>query len=355
MMNMVTARLRYAQFFIICLLGISLYTMTQSMSGGILEFENNFWGRKPLISYFTNFRLALGDRAFQDVFVSRGGWLSIPEHLNSYQRFGQTSPEALKKIQQKIQKLYQKLRAENITLILVIAPNKTTIYPDKLPSGQIINKQSKLDALKNYLNKYGPPVLVDLRPALKQGRKKHDVYYRTNTHWNAYGSFIAYTEIMKKISKMYPQLAPKSINDFELSTGRPILHDISAKIGATSLLEPMISLELKEKTNTQWLTLNDDGTGVPLRIAITPNQNSPTLLMYMDSFGNEMKYFIAPHFSTATFILNHSKYPDLNSMEMIRAIKPNIVIMEFVERFFDNGSETNVMDTLYNELLSEEK
>jgi hypothetical protein len=47
-MNLATVRLRYTQLFIICLLGISLYTMTQSLAGGISQFENNLWAENSL-------------------------------------------------------------------------------------------------------------------------------------------------------------------------------------------------------------------------------------------------------------------------------------------------------------------
>jgi hypothetical protein len=332
-------------------LGVSLYTTTQSLAGGTAQFESNLWGRQFLITSFTKLRLTLGDRVFSQALVCKDGWLEYTKqkNLDSYQNIIAYPPKALKNTQQKLQEFYEELHKRNITLILVIPPNKATIYPDKLPNEiQKINAQSKLDAFAAYLQQHGPPVLVDLRPALLNGRKERDVYYKTDTHWNLYGIFIGYTEIMKELSKTYPQLAPKSMKDFKITSGQSYLHDIPRIIGATNLLEPVIGLSPREKGNDlRWVTLNDDKT-VPLQISTTPKENLPTLLMYVDSFGIQMKDLVAPHFRKATFISIISQYPDALSLKTIDIIKPDIVIVEVVERYFN----VQILDTFLKQILS---
>ncbi len=329
-MNITTIRLRYSRILVIGFLAVFLYTMTQSLSGGIPQFEKHLWGRKFLVSSFTEIRLKLGDRVFLQALVGKDGWLDYTgkKNLDGYQNVIKTPPGAWKKTQQKLQRLYEELQKRNITFILVIPPNKATIYPDKLPDEiRKINPQSKLDTFADYLQQHGPPILVDLRPALQEGRKKQDVYYQTNTHWNRYGAFIGYTEVMKELSKTYPQLTPKSIDDFVISTRQPVAHDIARIIGATNLLESGMIFIPKEQDNT-------------------PKENLPTLLMYMDSFGTGMKDFISPHFRKTTFIaltLN----PNLLSLKRIDTTKPNIVILEIVERSFN----TQNLDRIISQFL----
>ncbi|MGC1377653.1 MAG: hypothetical protein WA821_15570, partial [Anaerolineales bacterium] len=333
-MNSATLRLRYTQFFALCLLGFSLYITTQSLAGGISQFESHLWGRPLLITSFTNLRLTLGDRVFPQAVVGKDGWLEYGKELDTYQNADKPSLNALKTTQQKLQELYEELRKRNITLILVIPPNKATIYPDKLPDGiQPPNPKSKLAAFTTYIQQHGPPVLVDLRPALLDGRKQQDIYYKTDTHWNAYGAFIGYTEIMRALSKTYPQLAPKSLKDFKIITSQPYAHDIPQIMGATTLLEPKAIFDPKEN-DLSWVTLNDDNP-VPLQVSTTSKKDLPALLMYVDSYGDGMKDFIAPHFSKATFILTSTEYPDALSLKTIDIVKPDVVIVEVVERFFD--------------------
>jgi hypothetical protein len=321
--------------------------MSQSLVGGISQFESNFWGREFLVASFTQLRLKLGDRVFSQALVGKDGWLelAVGRSIDGYQNAIEMSPATVANTQKKLQTLYEKLRKRNITLILVIPPDKSTIYPDKLPDEiQKLGARSNLDAFTTYLQQHGPPVLVDLRPALLNGRTKQELYYKTDTHWNSYGAFIAYTQIMNELSKTYPQLTPKSMQDFKVASGQSYAHDLSQIIGAIHLLEPTIVFSLKKNNTVNWLIFNDDR--IPLQISTTSKDNLPTLLMYMDSFGTGTQNFISPHFRKATFIKNDSKYPDAISLKTIDVIQPNVVIVEFVERFFNGQQLDNFLDKL---------
>ncbi len=349
-MSIQTIRLRYTQIFIICLLGISLYTTTQSLAGGTSQFESNLWGREFLVASFTRVRLTLGDRVFSQALVGKDGWLEFTKvrNLDGYQNVIKTTPQSMRNTQKKLQKLYEELRKRNIILIVVIPPNKATIYPDKLPDEiRKLGKKSRLDAFTIYMRQHGPPVLIDLRPALLDERKKQqEIYYKTDTHWNGYSVFIAYKEILKELSKTYSQLAPKSVEDFKIINRQSYVHDIAKIMGATHIFEPGIDFAWK-KDNATWLNLNDEKT--PFQISTVPNNNLPTLLMYKDSFGIGIQYLIAPHFRKATFIENGSKHPDALSLNTMLAIKPDVVIIEIVERLFN----VQYLDTFLDKCLSE--
>jgi alginate O-acetyltransferase complex protein AlgJ len=338
LMNLTTLRLRYSQFFIICLLGFALFTATQSLAGGVSKFQNSLWGHQALVTIFTSLRLNLGDRVYLQTLVGKDGWVFLGWDLSGYENFDKPGLNGLRRTQQRLQTLYEELQKRNITLILVIAPNKTTIYPDKLPDEiHVFSTQSRLDTFSAYLRQHGPPILVDLRPALIQGREKQDVYYKTDTHWNAYGAFIGYTQIMQELSKTYPQLAPKSIDDFEITSSKPISHDLARIMGAGCLLEPKIKFRLKKNSANPAST----APGIP----ITPKENLPKLLMYMDSFGVGLGAFIPHHFSQATLLENQSpNYWKNMSLNSIDTIKPNIVIVELVERSFNGGRLVNILN-----------
>jgi alginate O-acetyltransferase complex protein AlgJ len=350
-MNTTAISLRYSQFFILCLLGIFLYTATQSLAGGISNFATNLWGRRSLITLFTSVRLKLGDRVYLQAVVGKEGWLEFTgdRSLDGYQNVIGTRPNELKNTQRKIQKLYEELRKRNITLILVIPPDKATIYPDKFDELEKLNTQSKLDAFAAYMQKYGPHVLVDVRATLRNERKYHDVYRKTDTHWNSFGAFVSYTQIMRELAKTYPQLAPMSITDFKTTTGQPFLQDIANIMGATNLLEANTALVPKNGYRLRIIASNVNH--IPLEITTTENDILPTLLMYRDSFGGGLRKFIAPHFSKATYIVNTSKNPRAISLKTIDLIKPDIVIVEVAERLFN----VQVLDNVLNDLLAWQK
>lgn len=350
-MNIANARLRYTQIFLTSLLVISLFIMNSSMSNGISQFNTNFWYRDSLIKGFTQAKLNLGDSVFSQGLVSKKGWLEYTgdQNLDDYQNARPISPEALQLLQARINKLYNVLNKRKITLMIVIPPNKASIYPDKLPDEiQKLNPKSNLDIFVDYMKKKGPPVLLDLRPALQNGQKKQAIYYNTDTHWNAYGAFIAYTEIMKTLSKIYPTLAPKTLKDFDIQNVEPHLHDIPQLIGATNILEADVRFIPIQNNRIKWATLNHDNI-VPMQVSTVPNKSLPKLIMYMDSFGIGLKNFIAVHFQQATFIQNSTKYTGAISLKKIDEVKPNIIIIEMVERSFSNRN----LNTLLQQLLVE--
>jgi hypothetical protein len=127
---------------------------------------------------------------------------------------------------------------------------------------------------------------------------------------------------MQALSKTYPQLAPNRINDFSLTILPPRLHDLPKIMGAGNLLEPGIRLTLKEN--------NTGDASRPI------NEKVPALLMYMDSFGYGLRGFISPHFiTTTTFLVNSPRYLKEQSLQKVDIIKPNVVIIEIVERNFN--------------------
>lgn len=333
MMELITWRQRYTVFFVAFLLCISFYILSQGLKGGTAQFDENLPGRKYLIEIFTRTRLKLGDRVFNQALVGKDGWLVYTgtQNLDSFQNTPTLPPGGIENIQHNLELLYTNLQKRNITLIVVIAPNPATIYPDKLPDEiQKIGSRSELELLADEIQKKGPPVLLDLRPALQKARLKQDVYYRTNTHWNSNGVFVAYREIMRTLALTYPELAPKKMSDFDLHSDGIYPHDIPQIMGATHILEAGFTLKPKND-DLKWIIYQSNDPR-PMSVSYSAQENLPKLLMYGDSFGEPLVPLLAPHFSRATFIHNVSLSADVLSYKEIEAADPDIVVLEFVER-----------------------
>lgn len=326
-------RMRYSQIFALCILTSFLYMLGQSLPGGLANFGTNLPGRKLLIENFTRLRLKMGDRVFNQALVGKDGWLEYTggQNLDFFQNNPILSSGERRDLKKNLKILYEELRERNILLVVVIAPNKATIYPDKLPSEiQKIRERSELEMLVNQLGKEGIPVLLDLRPALQEARQRRDIYYRTDTHWNAYGALIAYQEILKSLSKSYPGLAPNNIDSFTITTNQPSVRDISALMGTNQLLETGYAIA-PIKDDLSWIRYSEGP--LAMKIATSSKDKLPKLLMYYDSFGDYLIPLLAPHFSQSTFIFNLSSYPDTLTLKQIEVTKPDIVIIEFVERY----------------------
>ena len=134
----------------------------------------------------------------------------------------QFSKQQLEKFAQSIMAIKNWLKNKGIEYIYVIAPNKHSIYFDKLPKYiSKLNKKSATDQLVNYLQQNTDVHVVDLRPVLLKEKKNNKVYFKTDTHWTLHGANAAQFEIMKEIKSLFPnQVKPIFLTDnqFWLST-----------------------------------------------------------------------------------------------------------------------------------------
>ena len=168
-------------------------------------------------------------------------------------------------------------------MLIVVAPDKASIYPDKLPEQiKSLPPQSKLDKLISYLKNNNLPVIVDLRPVLRAARQDQDVYYKTDTHWNGYGAFVAYTTIINALGSSYPELKPYKTADLELVTTGPGVHDIPRLMHANFITEPSLFFVPKE---TFVQTLHPGAYDGYNQFSSIQDSKLPTLLMFHDSFG----------------------------------------------------------------------
>lgn len=306
--------------------------MFVGLGQGYSSFEAHFYQKHQLIEAYNRLRMKIGDRVFPQVLVGENRWLEyIPDgNLNDFQNFSGSDPQILSSIQQKLITLNEQLKQRNITLVVVIAPNKATIYPEYMPGE--IKKAGEKSRLDQFLALMGNDsrIVLDLRPDLQAGRKTQHVYYRTDTHWNPYGAYIAYQQIMNSLSVTHPDLAPFALDNFILKEKPPEPLDLVRILGADFLTESLIVIKPKFRSNAeiQWLIAASSRKSVAKSWA-SDNGQDIRLLMYHDSFGLGLIPFFQHHFREATYI-----QLDLNSITLsaIDRYQPDVVIIEIVER-----------------------
>lgn len=93
---------------------------------------------------------------------------------------------------------YEWLKEKGIKYRFVVVPDKHSIYSEML---SFKNKTSRLDDLLNTINPITKEFLLDLRPALLKYKNETDrlLYFKKDTHWNNYGAYIGFSEIMKSL------------------------------------------------------------------------------------------------------------------------------------------------------------
>jgi hypothetical protein len=144
----------YHWLFVLLLIGAFLFVMLMSNGKGFKQFEANFYQSSILIENFNRLRMKLGDRVFPSVLIANDGWMeyTAEKNLDDYQNAVNFSPETLQVAAERIQACYQYARERNITFLIAVAPNKASIYPEKVPQQiQPLYSLSRLDQLNKYL------------------------------------------------------------------------------------------------------------------------------------------------------------------------------------------------------------
>ncbi len=106
-------------------------------------------------------------------------------------------------------------------MIALLIPSAMTVYPELVPAEVAVpgEGESRFDQMVKVLTEAGVTV-IDVRETF--AKHKNDslpLYYRYDSHWADYGSYLAYVELFDYISDRYPDAAPRKFSEFTWDWG----------------------------------------------------------------------------------------------------------------------------------------
>ncbi len=225
------------------------------------------------------------------------------------------------------------LKEQGIRYLFVVAPDKQSIYPEYLPAKirQRAVPQKRLDQLLEHMQVNSDVPILDLRKPLMDAKQFHPVYYRTDTHWNWQGGWIAYNQIMAVVREWFPfvDVLPRSRileSPQDYTTGdlnRVISHLLHESEVALFVANPCSVITDRPFNPFSTVTICQDA---PLRV-----------IVFHDSFFCVVTPFLSETFGTTInlwkFFPERFSYDHQWLKQLIREYKPDLVIEERVERF----------------------
>ena len=280
-------------------------------------------------------RIVFGERVFDKTLIGKERWLIFTDEgsIDDYQHVNAFSVAELKRLQRDLDALNEYLRQKGIVFLVVIPPNKNTIYPEYVPDEiPVANAPSRYDQLVEYMRQHGETKILDLRPALLEARKTRVVYLSKDTHWNDHGAHIAYQQILLALHADFPVLKPHPLSDYQQTTEAGVVLDLAENIAAPDLVTDDITLSPLYASNTTYY--QEKHAGRRLTIGTNPNTALPKIVIYHDSFFNRLINWVGDHFEKSVFIPINSP-PEIWNFSWIDSEQPDIVILEFTERYID--------------------
>ncbi|MBW2219216.1 MAG: hypothetical protein JRF40_06975 [Deltaproteobacteria bacterium] len=320
-------------------LSLSKESLEQFPSGFEAYYNDHFGFRRTHLQLHSYIKAKmLKSSPVSKVLIGKDNWLYITR-LNQIEDFqGLRKPEPIQLEAWKVhfQNKRDWLAERGIQYLYVIAPNKQTIYPEHMP--YYINKmrgKTQLDHLLGYLDGEFSDDILDLRQPLLDAKKKEQVYYRCDTHWNLKGSYIAYKNILARISTWFPNektLAPAPVNETTKISKRLDLANMLGLPESYRETAPLVTLKEECSTVQEDIDLPQIGrieNAMPF--ARECSKAKLRAVVFRDSFFASVVPYFSENFKQVVYVWH--PYDQGTMEQLVGQIKPDIVIEQAGEGF----------------------
>ena len=325
--------------------GKSMAGIQQSAVATENYFNDHFGFRKRLIRWCLQWKARMySDQSCYKVVVGQHGWLypgelQMVEHFLGIAKFTESQLQSWQKL---FEKRRDWLATRGIKYLVVIPPDKHTIYPEELPSWLQAAaprvRETKLDQFLAHMQAHSTVNVLDLRQPLLAAKQVAPTYLQNDTHWNLFGGFVASQEIIKKLSVDFPDLIPLRLEDFVWTNEPAVGGDMSRMLGL--LPAEKNCFVFKPESRLPRLAKNENRAyrsnwGIKQVVSVdNPSGNRRKLVVFNDSFGIALYNFLGYSFRRAVFESDDHEF----CQPLILANGADVVINEIVEKNF------NVMD-----------
>jgi hypothetical protein len=322
-------------------------------------FNNHFFLRSFLIRTQNRLRFKIFNKSpVSKVILGRDNWLFqakqnlSPEHPGYFSSIQPFTFNELEQWRIALEQRCQWLKKRNIFYLFIPVPDKSVIYPEFLPDFiKQFYAHSRLKQLVTHLQRYSDIAVLNLMDLFRSRKKDSLLYYKTDSHWNDFGAYLAYCRIITCLSSTFPMhvnIAPLGMSDFRIK--RPMMRDgnLARMLAFQDKRLWERKVKLKPVIPGTWekvpipSELEVSGTLRPLIIE-RPLPAFPGTVMFHDSSGMALRPFLSNHFSRILFLR------DWNFRFWVKVIeheKPKILIDVIAEHFLYRRKLSNPQELI---------
>jgi len=219
-------------------------------------------------------------------------------------------------------------------VVLIVGPNKTSVYPEYLPDGLIPSPKTYISFFLDELQ--GIPNLTvhdPTREMLASKRSVGNLYWMTDTHWNAKGAYLAYAGFLKKFRIPVP--------DVEFKRGSTHSGDLIMISGLNDFpLHAEDNWDVVWSKQPRWQETpipNEPMTDFGRATIVTNEKplSNKRVWVIGDSFGNSLRQYFNATFKRVRYVGHWGLKFNGLSEELVNADKkPDLIVIVRVERSF---------------------
>jgi len=278
--------------------------------------------------------------SYNNVHIGKKGWLYYLPEMKDF--FGEACDEeaSVDRLVLQLHALESVLRASGKTFYFMVAPNKSTIYPEFVgyTPGKNNCDKSKLNIVLDRFSVNPLNGFIRLDEQLmkeKAGNPSVLLYYKTDTHWNWHGAKIASEMILERVSSdVSDNVSHKHFQPSVEFHETSYVGDLVKLLGLENIVEladrvnfpnPSATSEKKAYLLSNGLYIEhftlDRTVGVP---------SLPSAVFYGDSFLDRITDYVKGAFSKIDVIPSQHTIPTKEDIEDLSSYR--IVLFEVVER-----------------------
>lgn len=273
-----------------------------------------------------------GEVINDSILVGKDGWLFLTKGKNIENWTGQAAftDAHLTAWLANIHALQKEVESQGGYFVVMVAPNKNTIYPEKMPSRLIQGSPTRLQQIEEKAKRYGINFISPVTP-LQNAKAEFQTYNKLDAHWSQRGAFVAYQLIMKNIRTQFPDIDMLSIQDMEPFEYSMKAVGFSKLLGLDKILhEPSIGwrVKLPQAGTGQRLAKYQHGN-FDLRLYQNREASPYNILILGDSFALSLLPYFAESFTKTVFV--HHKGGRFDR-KVFAEYPSDIVVLIIVER-----------------------
>ena len=312
-------------------------------------FDDHFALRGAMTEVYNRYNAKSGVEVLNGVAIGKDQWLYYMYDNSDIdiKRESHYSQEELDNIVYAQQAVADYMDENGISYYLMVCPDKHTVYPEFLPDGLSgYEGKSRFDGMKAALEANTTVNLVDARQPVIDAKGDQRLFFKTDTHWNAYGAYVGYELLIDRIAQDHPNVRKVTMDVVDVDvTEEWTGGDMSGFIGQSeTMTDTLYNFSVKDSTvvlvETPYAETSPDPERPILCYENPDHPELPTAVIFRDSFmGRDasctlMLPLLADSFSKVTIAWSTSVLTHIVENE-----DPDIVVMEYVERYSGSAAQ----------------
>jgi len=237
------------------------------------------------------------------------------------------------------------LTSQGIRYMLIVAPNKQSIYPHLLMKHAMsVKGTSRFEQLTEYTGGFLPDYMLNLHALLQPEKYDRPLYYKNDSHWNKFAAYVVFRSMLERISAWFPEESFET--EFAFTADKTGIGGNTGNGG--DLVKMLMQPDLTE-TYPQMATFERCGSHKTVQYKLSNVRQTPgrksfirrcegknlRAVVFRDSFFVPLEPMLSQNFQEIVYLWKD--YDQKNIEEILKYFKPDIVIESIVEaNLFDS-------------------